>query len=274
MCINENIPSQSRFFLYDCRGPTRDSAQFQLKSDTGLQRIIDTSTFVEELFDRVPDVVFFLKDRDGRYRVVNQTLVERCGARSKQDLVGRTAQEVFPEPLGVRFLEQDLAVCRTGAAIVGQLELHLYPSRLEGWCLTDKVPLYDGGSVIGIAGISRDLQSPGDGTQDFAELAAVLDQTRRSFGTQLKVDDLAATAGLSVYQLNRRLRRLFGITASQLVTKSRIDAASAMLRDGTQSVGDIAHRCGYFDQSAFSRVFRRTVGLTPLQYRQRHRDRA
>lgn len=242
-----------------------------MKSDSALQCIIDASTLVEELFDRVPDVVFFLKDLEGRYRVVNQTLVARCDARSKRDLLGRTAQEVFPEPLGVRFLEQDLAVCRTGTAIAGQLELHLYPTRLEGWCLTDKIPLHDGGSVVGIAGISRDLQSTGEKAEDFAELAAVLEHTRRSFGSQLKVDDLAATAGLSVYQLNRRLRLLFGITASQLITKSRIDAASAMLRDGPQSVGDIAHRCGYFDQSAFSRVFRRTVGLTPQQYRHRHR---
>jgi len=241
-----------------------------LNREIDLQRIIDASTYVEGLFDRVPDIVFFIKDLHGRYRLVNQTLVARCGARSKEDLLGRTAQEVFPEPLGVRFLEQDLAVCRTGTTIAGQLELHLYPNRLEGWCLTDKIPLLDESSVVGVAGISRDLQSTGEKAEVFAELAAVLDHARRSFGTQLRVDDLAAVAGLSVYQLNRRLRRILGITASQLVTKSRIDAASAMLRDGGLSVGDIAHRCGYFDQSAFSRVFRRTVGLTPRQYRERH----
>ncbi len=236
-----------------------------------LETVIDTSSFVEELFDRVPDVVFFIKDPEGRYRVVNQTLVARCGARSKRDLLGRTAQEVFPEPLGVRFLKQDLAVCRTGSAITGQLELHLYPTRLEGWCLTDKMALSNDGIVVGVAGISRDLQSAGDMTEGFGELAAVLDHTRRKFSTQLRVEDLARIAGLSIYQLNRRLRLLFGITASQLVTKTRIDAASAMLRESPTSVADIAHACGYFDQSAFSRVFRRTVGVTPQQYRERHR---
>ncbi len=196
-----------------------------------LQTIIETSSFVEELFDRVPDVVFFVKDLDGRYRVVNQTLVTRCGGRSKNDLLGRTAREVFPAPLGIRFLEQDLAVCRTGSAITLQLELHLYPTRLEGWCLTDKIPLRDHeGVVVGVAGISRDLHPTGEDTEGFAELAAVLDHTRDRFGSQLRVEDLARIAGLSIYQLNRRLRLLFGITASQLVTKTRIDAASAMLR--------------------------------------------
>ena len=242
-----------------------------MNHDSRLQTLIETSSYVEELFDRVPDVVFFIKDLDGRYRVVNQTLVTRCGGRSKSDLLGRTAHEVFPQPLGVRFFEQDLEVCRTGSAITLQLELHLYPTRLEGWCLTDKVPLRDlGGTVVGLAGISRDLQSTGEDTGGFAELAAVLDHTRDRFGGELRVEDLAHTAGLSIYQLNRRLRLLFGITAGQLVIKTRIDAASAMLRTTSRPVADIAHACGYFDQSAFSRVFRRTTGLTPRQYRERH----
>jgi AraC-like DNA-binding protein len=235
-----------------------------------LETIVDTSAFVEGLFDRVPDVVFFLKDLEGRYRVVNQTLVSRCGARSKDDLLGRTARDVFPDPLGARFFEQDLAVCRTGSAITGQLELHLYPTRLEGWCLTDKIPLRAGGSLVGLAGISRDLQSTRERVEGFAELAAVLDHTRTHVGTRLRVGDLASIAGLSLYQLNRRLRLLFGITASQLVTKTRIDAASEMLREGSQPVAGIANACGYFDQSAFSRVFHRLVGLTPQQYRKRH----
>lgn len=243
-----------------------------MKFKSGLEGVIDSSNYVEALFDRVPGVVYFLKDLHGRYRVVNQTLVARCGARTKTDLLGRTAHEVFPSPLGTRFLEQDLAVCRTGIPVTNQLELHLYPTRREGWCLTDKVPLRVEGEVVGLAGISRDLQSTGETAADFAEIATVLEHTRRAFSTRLKVEELAAIAGISIYQLNRRLRLLFGITASQLVTKTRIDAASVMLRDEAQSIADIAHSCGYFDQSAFSRVFRRTVGVTPQQYRQRHRS--
>jgi AraC-like DNA-binding protein len=243
-----------------------------MTNDPRLQTLLDTTNFVEELFDRVPDVVFFIKDVRGRYRSVNQTLVARCGARSKGDLVGRTAQEVFPRPLGSRFLEQDLAVCRGGSPITQQLELHLYPTRIEGWCLTDKIPLRaDDGEVIGVSGISRDLQSATENSVGLAELAAVLDHARAHYGGRLRVDDLARIAGFSVYQLNRRLRMVFGITASQLVAKTRIDAASEMLRGSPRSIADVAHACGYFDQSAFSRVFRRTVGVTPQQYRERHR---
>jgi len=238
-----------------------------------LRALIKASSFVEGLFDQVPDVVFFIKDRRGNYQMVNQTLVERCGRRSKDELLGRTSREVFPAPLGDRFLEQDRAVCASGTPIVGNLELHLYPTRLEGWCLTDKTPLHGtDDAVIGVAGISRDLQSTGGPAEGLAELAAVVEHVRTNFGRALRVEELAQIAGLSVYQLNRRLRSIFKITISQLITKTRVDAASSMLRGSTAPIADIAHACGYFDQSAFSRVFRRTAGLTPRTYRDRHRS--
>lgn len=37
--------------------------------------------YAEVLFDLLPDVVFFLKDTEGRYTSVNQTLAQRCGVR-------------------------------------------------------------------------------------------------------------------------------------------------------------------------------------------------
>nr|GEU28650.1 HTH-type transcriptional regulator PtxR, putative [Tanacetum cinerariifolium] len=58
--------------------------------------------FAEALFDALPDVVFFVKDGQGRYVVVNQTLVQRCGQRHKAALIGRTPAEprsrLVPDP--------------------------------------------------------------------------------------------------------------------------------------------------------------------------------
>ena len=240
--------------------------------ESELRALIEAAPFAEALFDRIPDVVFFVKDHEGRYVVVNQTLVTRCGRRSKDELLGRTAREVFPSPLGDRFFDQDLRVLASGVPIIQNLELHLYPTRLEGWCLTDKLPLRGAeGQVAGIAGISRDLQSPATELDHLAEVAVVLDHVRACFGSALRVEELAGLAGFSIYQLNRRLRAIFGITTSQFITKTRIDAASELLRSGNRPIADVATACGYFDQSAFSRVFRKTVGLTPRQYRARHR---
>jgi transcriptional regulator GlxA family with amidase domain len=84
------------------------------------------------------------------------------------------------------------------------------------------------------------------------------------------VEVIARQVGLSAYQLNRRLKDLLGITARQLLTKSRIDTASRLLRTTTLPIGDVAQSSGYCDQSAFTRQFRKSTGLTPRQYRERH----
>jgi AraC-like DNA-binding protein len=51
----------------------------------------------------------------------------------------------------------------------------------------------------------------------------------------------------------------FGITAGQLITKRRMNVASEILRDGSLPIAEVANASGHFDQSAFSRVSRRTV---------------
>ena len=52
--------------------------------------------FAEALFDCTPDVVFFVKATEGRYRVVNKTLVRRCGRHAKREILGRTAEDRPP----------------------------------------------------------------------------------------------------------------------------------------------------------------------------------
>ena len=79
----------------------------------------------EALFDHMPDTVFFIKDRDGRYVSANRTLVERCGLRDKSQLLGRRPSDVLGETLGRGYEQQDQAVFETGQKLIDQLELHL-----------------------------------------------------------------------------------------------------------------------------------------------------
>ncbi len=240
---------------------------------TSLAAIVATSSYVEHLFDQVPDVVFFVKDLEGRYRVVNTTLVERCGVGTKAEVIGRTASELFPAPLGKRYLEQDRRVIQSGVPIYQKLELHLYPNRYEGWCLTDKTALLgDDETICGVAGISRDLQTPVASNAASDELFRAMDLISSESTGFSGVAEIAQRMGLSMYQLNTRIKNLLGITTRQLLTKTRIDAASRLLRTTVLPIGDVAQQSGYFDQSAFTRQFRQSTGLTPRQYRERHRN--
>ncbi|WCE03184.1 AraC family transcriptional regulator [Pseudoxanthomonas sp. JBR18] len=220
---------------------------------------------MQTLFDALPDVVFFIKDREGRYTHCNLTLVRRLGRKQRSEVIGNSPLDVFPLPLGGSYLMQDRRVL-CGEVIDNQLEVHLYPNRLPGWCLTFKRPVCEDNDVIGVVGVSRDLGQPDNRHSAFERLNTVMEFMQKRFGENLRVQTLADLAGLSVAQLERHFRRVFQVTPQQLLTKLRIEAAMRLLH-GEDSIASIGQQCGFADQSAFARQFKATVGMTPRDYR-------
>jgi PAS domain S-box-containing protein len=228
---------------------------------------------VEQLFDHVPETVFFIKDRRGLYVAVNQTLVERCGLREKHELIGQHVRAVFPKELADRYAAQDETVLRTGHPIVDRLELHWYVRRQSGWCLTTKIPWRDtAGKIAGLVGISRDLRAPGDRETIPKSLADTLEFLETQWSEPVSPSSLARHAGLSPVRFARLINRIFRMTPHQLITQTRLAAASHMLRETNRSVADIASDCGFYDHSAFTRAFRSVTGLTPSQFRGLRRE--
>jgi AraC-like DNA-binding protein len=189
-------------------------------------------------------------------------------------LIGRRADELFPAPLGDSYRAQDEGVLRQGVAVINQLELHFYASGSRGWCLTNKLPLRDRqGRVIGLVGISKDLRATNERGEDYSAVAKVVEHIRMNPGDRLRVPALAGRAGLSPYQFEQRIRRVFQLTAGQLIQKTRMEAAVRRLRETNDPIATVALDCGYSDQSAFTRQFRQTVGLSPTRYRAACGDR-
>lgn len=229
----------------------------------------------EALFDCLSDVVFFIKNERGQYVVVNQTLVERCGLREKRELIGRKVSEVFPLSLARGYQAQDEDVLRSGTAIRDQLELHFYSGGGRGWCLTNKLPLRDrDGRIAGLVGVSKDVRAASERSEDYSQVARVLQQIHAQFEKPLRVRDLAAQAGLSEYQFEQRIKRIFQLTPGQLIQKIRMDAAERRLRETRDAIAEIALACGYGDQSAFTRQFRQTTGFSPAEYRRSFGEKA
>lgn len=217
------------------------------------------------LFDALPDVVFFVKNRAGRYTHVNQTLVRRLGLRHRDEVIGRHAAELFPDPLGETYAAQDRQVL-AGRTLENQLEVHLFPDHAPGWCLTRKFPLRRRDEVTGVVGISRDLGRPDERQPIYDRLTRIVEHLDAHYAENVRVETLARLAGVSVSQLERHFRRVFQLNPGQMLTKLRIDAAMRMLHE-PGSIAAIGQACGYSDQSAFTRQFRRLTGLTPGQYR-------
>ena len=227
---------------------------------------------IAPLLDTLLDTVFFIKDDHARYAFVNQTLARRCGFKQGDDLLGLTAEHVFPERFGPLYTEQDRRVLTSGRVLADQLELHLYYGNQPVWCLTHKLALRDAeGRIVGLAGISRDLQSPQSSHPAFQKLATVDAHIKQHFARPISLAELTAIAGLSVAQLERHCKRIFQLTPRQMIHKARLEEASRLLLEQDLPITEIALRCGYTDHSAFSRQFRALTSLSPSQYRENQR---
>lgn len=220
---------------------------------------------MQALCDALPDVVFFVKDAAGRYTHANLTLVRRLGLKRREDVIGRAVTDVFPARLSGRYAQQDRRVL-AGDIIENQLEVHLYPNRQPGWCLTGKRPLPLADGDCGLIGLSRDLGAPDGRDPTYERLRRVIEHMQQHYGGPLRITALARLADLSVAQLERHFQRVFQLTPQQTLTKLRIEAAMHHLR-GDARIAEVGLACGFSDQSAFARQFKATVGMAPRDYR-------
>lgn len=222
----------------------------------------------EMLFDALSDVLFCVKDPSKLYVAANSTFVRAAGLRTRAELLGRSASGLFPPALAAGYEQQDDAVLSSGEPVQNRLEMVTRPDGAIGWFMSQKVPVRDAsGQIVAIAGISRDLSMSAEKGETLNPLATALASLQRDFASPLRVMELAATAGLSVSQFERRMREYTGLTPRQLLTKARIEAAAKALRDTDQMLGAIAIDCGFYDQASFTRQFRAATGTTPGDYR-------
>jgi len=228
---------------------------------------IEVSTLAT-LFDSAPDVAFFVKDGEGRYVAVNDSLVQRHGLASKEQVIGKRPRDICQGEFGELPSEQDRRVLETGQPLQEHLELQWNPAREPVWCLTTKLPIVDQqGRVTGIVGFSRDVRVPVSQEEIPQEFAAALQRFEDSLADDVTPSWLAEQSRLSPQQLTRFTRRVFGLTPTQLIARIRIAAASRLLSDTDRSIADIAQACGFCDHSAFTRAFRNATGVTPSAFR-------
>jgi AraC-like DNA-binding protein len=223
---------------------------------------------MESLFEGVHDAIFCVKNHRRQYVAVNSAFVARARVPNKAALLGRTAREIFPPLLAAGYEQQDDLVFSTGQEVRDKLEMVTNPDGSTGWYLSQKVPVRNlRGSIIALAGASSDLRSPTDRDPRLAALAGAIDRIQRDFGRQLRIEELATAAKMSLSQFERRVRSVLRVSPRQLLTQTRVDAAARLLRSSELSLQRVAAECGFYDQALFCRQFRELTGFTPGQYR-------
>ena len=237
------------------------------------------SSHFAELLDFLPDVLAWVKDRKGRYLWVNRAFLiqysldhpagnERVTVES---ILGKTDYDLSPAFLADQFRHDDEHVL-AGHRIINRLE-RLGESRgTTVWNTTDKIPVVNAkGAVIGTAGITRaagpasSLEAPRPG------FGPALAYMRAHFDHEIANRQLASISNMSLRAFERQFRATFHLTPQKFLRKLRLRIASRALMHTDESLSEIALKCGFADQSHFSREFRRQFGRTPRDYREHYK---
>lgn len=223
---------------------------------------------LEQLFDQVPDIAFFIKDHLGCYVAVNHSLLARHGLARKQEAIGKRPSDICSGDFGNLPSEQDQAVLRSGMPIIDHLEMQWEMPGHPVWCLTTKIPLLDDeGIPSGIIGFSRDIRSAVAPSAVPTTFARALEHLERELPSEASPSWLAKLAKMPNHRFARTMKRIFGLTPTQYIAKSRLGKASSLLLQTEKSISEIAQICGFFDHSAFSRAFKKATGSSPIDFR-------
>ncbi|NOS83912.1 MAG: AraC family transcriptional regulator [Ignavibacteria bacterium] len=84
--------------------------------------------------------------------------------------------------------------------------------------------------------------------------------------SKLDLTFLANETGVHPAHISRDFRRYFHSSMSEYVRRLKVEKAGEYLNNGKFTLADISYKCGFADQSHFTRIFKKFKGITPQQY--------
>jgi transcriptional regulator GlxA family with amidase domain len=101
----------------------------------------------------------------------------------------------------------------------------------------------------------------------FEEAVAIVEQ---EYADDLALDDIARRVATSRRQLQRAYAEVGDTTFREHLTGVRMERAGDLLRRGSMTIREVAHRVGYRQPAQFAKAFRRHHGAAPSDYRAQH----
>ncbi len=221
-----------------------------------------------ELMAAMPGVGVFVKNLESRYVYNNDFHRIRYDRIPADELVGKRARDFFPALLGDAYEANDRIVFETGQTVVNQVWLVPTIRGTPGWFLSSKCPLRDPeGVIIGLLGLMTPIGTPEEQRTHFGSLQKVVEYVETHFVDEIDAEGLAKLAGLSVPHFNRLFRQVLRLSPMEYVLSLRVQEAQRLLATTRMSLGEIAAATGFYDQSHFTKRFRKVTGVTPSGYR-------
>jgi len=216
-------------FIWDIT--ERKRAEKELEEERNVLRTV---------INNVPDYIY-VKDNEGRYVMSNNAHVSFLGAVKPEEVIGKTAFELFPQDLAEKYHADDQEVIRSRKPIINREELSTDETGKKVWNIMSKVPLRDSsGKIIGMVGIARDLTKRKEAEEKIKNysknLESMVEERTRELNRALfdteqardRIDGILKSVGDSlivtdlynrVILMNRSAEDLLGIRLSEVIDR-------------------------------------------------------
>lgn len=98
----------------------------------------------------------------------------------------------------------------------------------------------------------------------------IKDYIDRNYKKDISAKDVAGILGYSDVYFSKVFKQLFDDNFINYLTKIRIDRAKVLLKDVSFNIKEVGKSVGYADSNYFTKVFKRSIGISPSEYRNRH----
>lgn len=98
----------------------------------------------------------------------------------------------------------------------------------------------------------------------------IKDYIDRNYKKDISAKDVSGILGYSDVYFSKVFKQLFDDNFINYLTKIRIDRAKLLLKDVSFNIKEVGKSVGYADSNYFTKVFKRSIGMSPSEYRSKH----
>ena len=222
-----------------------------------------------DVFDNLPDVLFYIKDANSRWVTCNRASLKFLNFAQVSDVMGAVEHDFFPKIIADAIQADDWDVISNNRKIINRTELIVDETGFLTWVSTSKTPLLaKEGHVAGLAGTTQVLHRLDDLPDDYQPFQSVMAYIQKNIEKTILINELASLSGLSESQFRKRFKALFRLSPQEFILRARLQRGAKLLSSTNLVLSRVALKCGFCDQSYFTKQFRNFFGIPPKRYRQ------
>jgi PAS domain S-box-containing protein len=238
-----------------------------IKSNSFWSRVKLDDT-LEILLNSLPGIQVFAKDLNGRFTFINNEAQQAFGKTSEDEILGKTDFDIFDGKLAENYVSSDREIFETQKAQTNITEMVPNRHRKVEWVVTNKIPLFDlNGQLMGLLGTCQNFNNSQKNLLPYLDILSGVEYIEKHYMESINIAHYASLSHMSIRQFERKFKNTFMVSPREYIMKTRVQEACTLLLKSKLGISEISLRVGFYDQSAFTRQFKKIQGSTPGKYR-------